>query len=106
MGPLNESEMVMRPGDTYERINREVEYYKGEHRVSFDEFIHELFVSTYVKLDVAGMTPDELAESVMARLKPNSAVPLRPIAHVIEDGGSFKDLLTAGIDDEGFALPR
>ena len=105
-GPLVEAEMVVRPGDTQERINRELEYYKGEQRVAFDEFIHELYVSTYVKFDVAGMTPDELANSVMNRLKSNSAVPLRPIAHIIEDGGSFKELLTANIDDENFYLPR
>ena len=44
---------------------------------------------------------------MMVRIKPNETEPLRPIANIIEDGaGSFKELLTAGIDDEGFHLPR
>ena len=66
----------------------------------FDEYIVKLFDSTYIKVDISGMTPDELADSVLVRMKPNESEPLRPIAHIIEDGaGSFKELLTAGLDD-------
>ena len=104
--PLHDSEMVIRPCDTFDRLGKELEYYNMRERSAFDEFILKLYDSTYIKLDVAGMNPDELADSVMVRMKPNAAAPLRPIAHIIEDGGSFKDLLTAGIDDENFYLPR
>ena len=75
----------------------------------FDEFIVKLFDNTYVKVDVAGMTPTELLETVMVRMKPNGGEPLRPIGHIIEDGaGSFKELLTTGLDEdpEQFFLPR
>ena len=107
-GPLNPAELVSRRCDNKEDFNREVDHYNMRERVLFDEFIVKLFDSTYVKLDVAGMTPDELTESILTRMKPNKAEPLRPIAHIIEDGaGSFKELLTAGLEDnEGFFLPR
>lgn len=107
-GPLLDAEMVGRSCDSESNFNREVEYYNMHERNIFDEFIVKLYDSTYIKVDMAGLTPDELTESVLVRIKPNSAEPLRPIAHIIEDGaGSFKELLTAGMEDiEGFSLPR
>lgn len=75
----------------------------------FDEFIIKMFDSTYIKVDIAGLSPDELAKSVVVRLKPNQAEPLRPVAEIIEDGaGSFKELLTAGMEEEEgqLQLPR
>lgn len=107
-GPLIATEMVSRSCDSDAIFNREVEYYNMRERNIFDEFIVKLYDSTYIKVDMAGLTPDELTESVIVRMKPNMAEPLRPIAHIIEDGaGSFKELLTAGQDDEeGFQLPK
>ncbi len=107
-GPLVEENMVSRGCDSLDRFNREVEQYNMRERNIFDEYIVKLYDSTYVKVDIAGMQPDELTETVLLRLKPNQAEPLRPIAHIIEDGaGSFKELLTAGQEDiEGFSLPR
>jgi len=45
--------------------------YNMKERNIFDEFIVKLFDSTYVKLDVAGLNPSELCESVLIRIKPN-----------------------------------
>lgn len=105
--PLEENKMVIRPCDTYDKFSREVDYYNMRERGAFDEFIVKMWDSTYVKIDVAGYTPDELSGLILAKLKPNSANPLRPIAHIIEDGGSYKELLTAGKeDDDNFSLPR
>ena len=76
----------------------------------FDEYIVKLYDSTYVKVDIAGMTPEELTETILVRMKPNKSEPLRPIAHIIEDGaGSFKELLQPPADDDDpdkFQLPR
>lgn len=107
-GPLIEENMVARSCDSNDNFDSELQMYNMKERNVFDEFIVKLFDSTYIKLDVAGMNPMELCESVLVRIKPNQAEPLRPIAHIIEDGaGSFKDLLTAGLgEDEGFFLPR
>ena len=104
--PLVDNEMVVRPCDTYDKLSREIEYYNSAERQAFNEFIYKLYDSTYVKVDTTGMDPDEVTDAVLAKMKPNAAVPLRPIAHVIEEAGSFKELLTAGIDDETFNLPR
>ena len=52
------------------------------------------------------MTPDELAEAVAYRIKPNVSEPLTPIATIIEGGSDFKSLLTEGIDSEDGTLPR
>ena len=73
--------------------------------------MYKLFDSTFIKVDIAGLTPDELTETVLIRMKPNAAEPLRPIATIIEDGaGSFKELLAAGQGDDedpdAFFLPR
>lgn len=107
-GPLIDSEMVARSCDSMEIFNREIYNYNDEERSHFSHYEHDLFDSTYVKVDMSGLTPEELTEAVMSKIKPNMAEPLRPIAHIIEDGaGSFKELLTAGMEDEeGFFLPR
>ena len=107
-GPLVDADMIMRKCDEKAALNKEVENYNMRERNIFDEYIVKLFDTTYVKVDVAGMTPDELTDTVLIRMKPNTAEPLRPIGHIIEDGaGSFKELLTAGMEDiEGFFLPR
>ena len=106
--PLLEDKMVVRPCDTFDKLSREIEYYNMRERSAFDEFIVKLYDHTYIKLDISGMNPTEIADSVQAKMKPNAAAPLRPVAHIIEDAGSFKELLTAGIDDEDgkFTLPR
>ena len=60
-----------------------------------------MFDSTFVKIQCAGMTPDEVSEAVIYRLKPNVAAPLRPIAVPFEDGaGDFKGLLTEGLNPD------
>ena len=100
-GDLIDTELVSRGCDSKDIFQKEVEYYNMRERNIFDEFIVKLYDTTFIKLDVAGMTPDELTETLMVRMKPNASNPLRPIAHIIEDGaGSFKELLTAGLGEE------
>lgn len=107
-GPLEDNKLVERSCDEPGKLDMEIEYYNMRERNYFDEFIIKMHDSTYLKVDIAGMTPAELTETVVVRLKPNQAEPLRPVAHIIEDGaGSFKELLTAGMEEvEGFQLPR
>ena len=80
-------------------------------RPAFDDLIVKLYDSTFVKVDVAGMTPTEVSDVVTFRLKPKVADPLRPIAVAYEDGaGDFKALLTEALVPEGVeddnVLPR
>ena len=57
MGPLIEQQMVSRGCDDMAKFNREVEYYNMKERNIFDEYIVKLYDSTYIKVDIAGMTP-------------------------------------------------
>ena len=49
--------MVSRGCDDMAKFNREVEYYNMKERNIFDEYIVKLYDSTYIKVDIAGMTP-------------------------------------------------
>lgn len=61
----------------------------------------KLYHSTFIKVQSAGLTPDELAESVVYRLKRSTSAPLVPVATIIEGGASsFKDLLTQDVNQE------
>ena len=57
----------------------------------------------YIKLDSAGLTPEELTDCVTCRIKPDDDLPLRPLAIQIESG-DFKSLLTEGLEEN--QLPR
>ena len=83
-----------------------MEYYNHYERPAFKEEFHKLFNHTYIKVDVAGMSPEEICDTVKFRIKTNESAPLRPIAKQIEDGGDFKGLLTDGIEMEEGNLAR
>jgi YHS domain-containing protein len=65
-----------------------------------------LFNHTYIKIDVAGLSADEITEAVKFRIKPNQSAPNRPIATQIEGGGDYKGCLTEGIETDTGALAR
>lgn len=97
--------MYTRQCDDTEMVVKLLETYFHE-RKFFDQFIGKLCYSAYIPINAAGLTPDELAEAVTYRLKPNVSEPLTPVAIVIEGGSDFKGLLTEGIDPEDGTLPR
>ena len=60
-----------------------------------DDMIVRLYNHQFLKLDAAGKTPTELADSAEQLLKPNPYIPLRPVPRHLEGGaGDFKALLT------------
>lgn len=64
-----------------------------------DDFIINCYDQTYIKLDIAGMNPDEVCETVKFRLKIDESAPLRPVGKVIEEpSGDYKGLLTDGME--------
>jgi len=83
-----------------------VESYSNYERSDFDQYIGKLLYSSFIQINAAGLSPDELADAVTYRLKPNVSEPLTPVAIVIEGGSDFKGLLTEGIDPEDGTLPR
>lgn len=105
--PLNPNELVFRVCDNLSNIQKELQRYENSERPDMDDYIVKLYNSTYIKLQSAGLTPDEVADSLVYKLKPSQEEPLVPVATVIEGGaGSFKDLLTQEVNTEDGQLPR
>ena len=69
-----------------------------------EELLINFYDNQYIKLDSAGLTPDELTDAVTCRVKLDDDLPLRPLAILIEGGGDFKSLLTEGLEEN--QLPR
>ena len=67
-----------------------------------DDWIVKMHNSTFIKVPIAGLVPDEIADSVIYRMKPNPTEPNTPVAKIIEGGGDFAGLLTTDVNvDEG-----
>jgi hypothetical protein len=45
-----------------------------------EELLINFYDNQYIKLDVGGLTPDELVECVSCRIKPDEDLPNRPLA--------------------------
>lgn len=105
--PLNENELIQRECDSLTNITRELDNYERKERDQIDMLISKLYHNTFIKVQSAGLTPDEIADSVVYRLKRSTSEPLVPVATIIEGGASsFKDLLTQDVNSEEGQLPR
>ena len=69
-----------------------------------EELLINFFDNQYIKLDSAGLTPDELTDCVTCKVKSDDDLTLRPLAIQIEGAGDFKSLLTEGLEEN--QLPR
>jgi YHS domain-containing protein len=97
--PFDESTMFVRVCEDKDRFLQELDYYSNIERPAMDDFIINCYDQTYIKIDIAGLTPDEVCETVKFRLKPDESAPLRPIGKVMEEpSGDYKSLLTDGIE--------
>lgn len=97
--PFDESTMFVRVCEDKDRFLQELDYYSNIERPAMDDFIINCYDQTYIKMDIAGLTPDEVCETVKFRLKIDESAPLRPIGKIIEEpSGDFKALLTDGIE--------
>jgi hypothetical protein len=104
--PLIETEMICRPVDYSDVVKAQVNRYNRHERCEFDKFIIKMSDSSYLQIEAAGLTPEELALAVTARISSNDTTPLTPVAIQIEGAGDFKTLLTEGIEPEDGTLPR
>jgi len=89
--PLDSDNLITRVCD--ERVVTELDLYFNYERnlAAVNDLIGRMWNHTYIKIEAAGLTPDELAENATFRLKPSQDEPLRPIAHIIEGGaGDYK----------------
>ena len=106
---IDEESVVQRVQDTDQYISDEITHYSANERPALDDMLVRLFNHQYLKLDSAGLNPDEVADAVAWRLRPDETVPLRPVAKRLEGCGDFKACLTDPFEDapEGVEfLPR
>ena len=95
--------LVSRECDSHQNVNGELYHYSSDvgERTAFNRIVQKMFESTFVKIQCAGLTPDEVSRAVVYRLKPNVSAPLRPIAIPFEEpAGDFKGLLTEGLNPD------
>ena len=69
--PLNPNDLIFRVCDNLSNIQKELNRYENNERPDMDDYIVKLYNSTYIKLQSAGLTPDEVADSLVYRLKPS-----------------------------------
>lgn len=62
--PLDEAALVQRSCDTEDRIKEELHYYNTVERPAMEELLINFYDNQYIKLDSAGLTPDEITECV------------------------------------------
>jgi len=93
--------LVSRVEDTSTFIRAELDHYNKNERPQLDDMMVRLLNHQYLKLDSAGLRPDEIADAVAWRLRPDETVPLRPTARRLEDGTDFKSLLTDPLLEPG-----
>lgn len=63
--------MIKRECDDPGTLKQLVSDFVVKERGDFDYYISGLISSKFVQVDAAGLTPDEIADSVTLRIKPN-----------------------------------
>ena len=58
--PLDENILVRRINDTEDKIREELIYYNQMERPAMEEFMLNLYDNQYIRVESAGLTPDEL----------------------------------------------
>ena len=91
---INKLDSVTRVCDNEDNITNEITQFEAPERPEVEEWLVKMHHSTFIKFPASGLTPDEVAASVVYRLKPNTTEPITPVAKIIEGGGDFAGLLS------------
>lgn len=67
--PFDEFLLFQRSCDTEDRIKEELNYYNTVERPSMEELLINFHENQYIRLDSAGLTPEELTNCVSSRIK-------------------------------------
>lgn len=95
------ADMIQRIQDTETFLQEELLQWQEEKKAQIDDFIVKLHNHQYLKIDVAGLTPDECVDSIQCIVRPDETVPLRPIAmQPPNEAGDFKGLLSEPLKEE------
>jgi YHS domain-containing protein/transcriptional regulator with XRE-family HTH domain len=79
-------------------------HYNTVERPALEELLISFHEDQFIRIDAAGLTPEQIADATQIRLKSDENLPLRPLALQIEGAGDFKSLLTEGVEENH--LPR
>jgi hypothetical protein len=61
-----------------------------------------MYASTFIRITITGLIPDEIAATVSYRLKSNTSEPITPVSKLIEGGNDLAGLLSQDVNiDEG-----
>ena len=82
-----------------DRIADELHYYNTVERPAMEELMITFYDNQFIRIDAAGLTPEQITDAVQCRIKSDDDLPLRPLAIQIEGGGDFKSLLTEGLEE-------
>lgn len=111
---IDEKILVQRAEDYPDFIEEALNHYSkgikgGEsERGPLSDLFNHMYNHQYFKFDVSGLTPDEVADAVEWKIRPDETIPLRPVAKILENGADFKSLLTDPLfeDQPEGVLPR
>jgi len=104
--PFTRLDLVQRVCDNEENVANDIAQYDSPERPDVDDWVVKMYNSTFIKVPIAGFVPDEIAETVCYRLKPNTTEPIPPVAKIIEGGGDFAGLLSTDVNIDEGQLPR
>ncbi len=78
--PLDEFALVQRVNDSEERIRNELTHYNTVERPAMEELLVNFHEDQFIRLDAAGLTPEEITDAISVRIKTDDTLPLRPLA--------------------------
>lgn len=81
-------------------LMNEINYYVSAERPSYKrELIESLYTHQFIQLQASGLTPQQIVETLVARITNTNTPLLRPLAIKLE-GSDFKALLTEGLTEK------
>lgn len=103
----DEDKIVRRIQDSEKQIYDELQHYHVVERPAFDDILLTLYDNQYWRIDAAGLTPEQITNSITEKVKGDEQ--LRPLAIALEGEGDNKSYLMQGkdeIEDVGKPLAR
>lgn len=98
--PLNDENLLKRPGDCIEFIEPLLEKYQQKTSKKIQTLTSHLTKSQYITIQAAGLPVEQLSDIALANLSLYRE-PLRPLPIRLDPGsdGNLKELLTQGLDE-------
>ena len=98
--PLKEKDLVFRPNESVTIMQSIIGNYRDVMKYLYERCIQQLAPSKYINLESSGLTPEEILDSVLAKLSID-VNPIRPLCKKLDsvDDGNLKELLRQNLDE-------